>query len=74
MNWYIYARNNPLVFIDPTGLRALSALKASAVNLVFGGTVDPSELDIEIVDKILGNNRALYLGNGQIQIIDIFPN
>ena len=66
VNWYIYAHNNPLAFIDPTGLRALSALEASAVNLVFGGTVDPSELDIEIV-KGLGSNRGLH-NEGKIKI------
>ena len=49
VNWYIYAANNPLAFIDPLGLRALSALETSAVNFAFGGSIDPSELDIEIV-------------------------
>ena len=66
VNWYIYAGNNPLAFIDPTGLRALSALESNAVNFVFGGTIDPSELDIEIVDGL--SNRGLYTPGGKIEI------
>ncbi|MDE0042859.1 MAG: RHS repeat-associated core domain-containing protein, partial [Candidatus Poribacteria bacterium] len=66
MNWYVYAGNNPLAFIDPTGLRRLSQLEWDAVYFVFRGTVASTDLDIEIVEG-LGDNRGLYNG-GKIQI------
>ena len=66
MNWYAYTYNNPLGFIDPTGLRALSGLESYAVNLVYAGSVSPDELDITIKDLYdsEGNStvRGRYLG------------
>ena len=60
INWYIYTHNNPLGFIDPTGMRALSKLESYAINLVFKGSVSPDELDITMKD--LAGDRGQHLG------------
>lgn len=36
LNWYVYARNNPLAFIDPTGLRAVNNREREALHHAFG--------------------------------------
>ena len=62
INWYAYAANNPLKFVDPTGLRALSELESYAVNMVFGGSVSPDELDLTIEHLFDSKGRSTIRG------------
>jgi len=39
VNWYVYTRNNPLKFVDPTGLRAANNREAKALRFAFGEDV-----------------------------------
>ena len=69
LNWYIYAANNPLAFIDPTGLRALSALETEALDLVFQGTVTADQFELTMDETIGG--RGVFRGldeNGKFDI------
>ena len=69
LNWYAYARNNPLAFIDPSGLRPLSALEAEALDSVFQGTVTADEFELTMDETIGG--RGVFNGldeNGKFDI------
>ena len=59
VNWYAYTYNNPLKYVDPTGLqteppRDLSDLEAEAINFMFEGSINPAGLQIQIVPDLGG--------------------
>ncbi len=67
VNWYAYVANNPLAFVDATGLeknyvietRAASSLEAAAINSIFQGSINPDNLTIQIVEDLhVGDLKA----------------
>ena len=68
LNWYVYVRNNPLKYIDPTGLRDMTPEEKKKARSIFGGTsLDMNKVAIQdrtMWGRRLGRqNRAMTLRN-----------
>ena len=57
LNWYVYVGNNPLAFIDPTGMRPVNARERAALLHTFGelnGTELADTIDVKIDPNVAG--------------------
>ena len=61
VNWYAYTYNNPLKFVDPDGLHALSPLETEALSLIFKGTINADDFEITM-DPTLGEGKRATFG------------
>ena len=57
-NWYAYTENNPLKYVDPTGLRGVNEVERKALTFTFGDVVGgylADRINIEFPDDLPSN-------------------
>ena len=66
--------NNPLAFIDPTGLRAVNQTERDALIFTFGqevgeylaGVIDIEIRDLDVAGKVPGGDKEQDLSQGRL--------
>ena len=60
VNWYAYTYNNPLAFVDPTGMRSLFNSERRLARVIFGRTIDLNSVTVR--GGLIGRIRSLGAG------------
>ena len=85
LNWYIYANNNPLRFVDPTGLANVIAgdiVQETVSNKIFSSETGSIKNNVEIdINRTEGHTEGHYLSNMQIntttkdgEVVNLYDN
>ena len=66
VNWYAYTHNNPLAFVDPTGMRSLFKSERRLARVIFGRGIDLNSVTVRggwIGRIVSAHNSARAIGN-----------
>ena len=70
VNWYAYTENNPLKFIDPTGMRSLYASERGLARVIFGRTITLARVTVRggLIGRIMSWGYAARASGNTIFI------